>query len=151
MYTLCRIGQMKLPKLENTCWLEGGHICQIEIREVYQRAGVLRQIEQIASLWLCRIYIAVRNKALIGILPWTGSVNTTTEYDPGILGHVCLLKREKKKKKWLWTKHRLRIRILTLKLKDKKAVSMFSTHTAAPLFQTTENCVTEKGHCPVQL
>lgn len=27
-----------------------GHICQIEIREVYQRAGVLRHNEQIASL-----------------------------------------------------------------------------------------------------
>lgn len=31
-------------------WLEGGHICQIEIRESYQLVVVLGQIEQIASL-----------------------------------------------------------------------------------------------------
>lgn len=69
--------------------LERGHICQIEIRKVYPWAGVLRHIEQKASLWLCRISIAVRDKALIRIVfkdvPRTGSVNTTTEYHPGIL------------------------------------------------------------------
>lgn len=96
---------------------------------------MLRQIERVASLWLCRIYIAVHRKALIGILLWTGSVNTTTEYDLGILRNVCLFFFFLRKK-WLWTKHRPRI--LTLKFKHKISVPMFSlwsTFRAAPYFK----------------
>lgn len=109
-WRFCPAGEEEKRKTLRTCGsLKEGHICQIEIREFYQLVGVLGQIEQVASLWLCRISIAVWNKALIGILPWTGSVNTTAEYDPRILGNVCLFFFVFLETKWFRTKHRLHI------------------------------------------